>query len=118
MLLDFVADTEAAFAENPTALPAFLPADYIEDARLRIQAYRAVAEVAEKGALATLRGSWRDRFGPLPPPAENLLRLTALKIAAAAKRRSHIETRGEKLMLSRGGDYLLQRGRFHRLSSP
>lgn len=116
--LDFVADTEASFSENRAALPAFLPGGFIEDSRLRIGAYRSVAEVLDREGVASLRASWRDRFGPLPAPAENFLRLTELKLAAAEKRVSLVETRGDKLMLTRRGELWLPKGRFPRLTSP
>ena len=36
--------------------------------------------------LETLRDGWRDRFGLLPEPAANLVRVSELKLLAAARR--------------------------------
>ena len=101
----------------PRSWPSFLPADYIEEPRARIQAYRQIAEVTKSSEVDELQTTWRDRFGPLPPPAENLLASTRLKLLAAARRVQQIEVRGEKVMVTRGGDYVIVGGKFPRLTS-
>ncbi len=132
--LDFIASNEAEFhartaaitAESQPAtadpglggvLPAYLPANFIEDARLRMQAYRHLAEVTRYEQVKDLKAAWRDRFGQVPQAAEHLLTLAELKIGAAAKRLAAVETQEGKLMLTRRGDYILLDGRFPRLTS-
>ncbi len=97
--------------------PAFLPAAYISEPRTRIQAYRKLSEVSSNEQLDQLRKSWRDRFGPVPETVENLLVMTAIKLAAAARKFVVVEVREGKLMLTRGGDYILINGKFPRLTS-
>ena len=139
--LDFVATTEADFrrqareqevepVKTPVDLepvelplqtdewwPAFLPAGYIEEPKLRIQAYRQLAGITRTEELEALRESWRDRFGKLPQPVDNLLELTGLKLLAASRRVQQIEVKGPKVMLTRGGDFVLVAGKFPRLTS-
>ena len=98
--------------------PAYLPSDYIEDSTLRVQAYRQLAAIVEEADADELQKSWRDRFGPLPPPAENLLSLSRLKVAAAGRKIEQLEVRGDKVMATRGGQYVQFSGRFPRLTSP
>ena len=121
MRLDFVATSEAEFAGRAAAAevawPAYLPAAYIEEPRLRIQAYRQLAGVAREDELKTLRETWRDRFGRLPEAAENLLALTQLKLLAARRKVQQVEVRGEKIMSTRAGELLLSGGKFPRLTS-
>lgn len=95
--------------------PAFLPVSYIEDSQTRIQAYRKLAEVTTGQQLEALERIWRDRFGPLPDAAENLVILTAIRIAAAKRKITRVETKERKLMLTRGGDYILIAGKFPRI---
>ena len=100
--------------------PAFLPSSYIEEPRLRIQAYRQLAGVLTRirGGGRPPRNAWRDRFGRLPEAAENLLALHALaSLLAASRRLQQVELRGGKLMLTRGADFVLVNGRFPRLTS-
>ncbi|HEU4531482.1 MAG TPA: transcription-repair coupling factor [Steroidobacteraceae bacterium] len=63
-------------------LPALLPEDYVADVHLRLTLYKRIASAADAQALEDLQVEMVDRFGPLPPPARNLYRLTGLKLAA------------------------------------
>ena len=107
----------SAFRLPPSQAPAFLPAAYIAESQPRIQAYRRLAEVTTQEQLDALRKTWRDRFGPLPEAAENLHAMTEIKLAAAARKITIVEAREGKLMLTRGGDYILIGGKFPRLSA-
>ncbi len=122
--VDFVITREADFkerrfstAEAPLLAPAFLPASYIAEAQPRIQAYRRLAEVNSQEQLDALRKTWRDRFGLLPAAAENLLIMSEIKLAAAARKITQVEAREGKLILTRGGEYVQIGGKFPRLSA-
>ena len=116
--LDFVATNEADWFKYPdAAAPAFIPSSYISEPQTRIQAYRALAEAATHEQLERLRGVWRDRFGRPPEAVENLFVLGAARLVAAGRKITRIEVRERKLMLTRGGDYLLIGGKFPRLAS-
>jgi transcription-repair coupling factor (superfamily II helicase) len=83
------AGVEAALAETPEeggaelelGLRAYLPEDWIPDARTRLEIHRALAAIrgAEDEARATEMLS--DRFGRVPQEAQNLLRSLRLKSA-------------------------------------
>ncbi len=113
--LDFVAINEAETIAGDTLVPAFLPHAYIHDTTLRIQAYRRLAEVTATDQLNQLRKEWRDRFGAFPSAVKNLITLTEIKLAAARKQISRVETKGDKLMLTRQRDFILVAGKFPRL---
>jgi transcription-repair coupling factor (superfamily II helicase) len=99
-------------------VPAFVPLSYIADTGLRIKAYRQLAEITTLEQLEQLQRDWRDRFGPLPPPVDNLFLLAQIKLAAATASISRVEVRERKLMLTRGGDLILVDGKFPRLVAP
>jgi transcription-repair coupling factor (superfamily II helicase) len=61
---------------------AHLPADYIDDEGLRLEAYKRVASVRDSAGVKAARAELVDRFGPLPEPAERLLAVAALRAAA------------------------------------
>jgi transcription-repair coupling factor (superfamily II helicase) len=106
-------------AERPSAIPralASFPAAYVAEPRHRIDIYRKLAQAADPAALRGLKNELRDRFGPLPPPAELLLKATELKMIAADRNVTVIETKGDKLMLTRNHDYLMVSGKFPRLT--
>ncbi|PYI91236.1 MAG: transcription-repair coupling factor, partial [Verrucomicrobia bacterium] len=118
--LDFVATNEAEFvrADSDTWVSAFLPRIYVSDTTLRIQAYRRLAEVTTQEQLDQLIKEWRDRFGIFPGPVENLITLTQIKLAAAKAQITRVETREDKVMLTRRGDFILVAGKFPRLVAP
>ena len=117
--LDFVATNEAEYLMNKSdeLAPAFLPVSYIEQPQTRIQAYKKLAEAGSQQQIDQLRKAWRDRFGPLPAAVENLLLLSEMKLAAASRKIAKLEVKERKLMLTRGGDFVLIGGKFPRLSS-
>jgi len=95
--------------------PAFLPLDYIGDSRQRIDVYRRLAQATTRAALDDLKRELRDRFGK-PPAAVNLLILVAeMKLVAAAKLVTLMETENNALKLMRNSDYITLGGRFPRL---
>jgi transcription-repair coupling factor (superfamily II helicase) len=114
---DFVTTREADYRASGEHAPAFLPSSYIAESQPRIQAYRRLAEVAAQEQLDALRKTWRDRFGPLPEAAENLLTMTEIKLAAGARKITQVEAREGKLILTRGGEYVQIGGKFPRLSA-
>ena len=96
---------------------AYIPTAYLPEAKLRIEAHRALAAASDLAALEGLSKSWRDRFGPLPSEVISLLMTERIRRAAAAKGITRVETRGERLMLTRSGDFLLLGHRFPRLTA-
>jgi transcription-repair coupling factor (superfamily II helicase) len=110
-------DTPAGAEPKPfsTAVAAF-PISYIAQAQHRIDIYRKLAQAADAAALRELKNELRDRFGPLPPSAELLLKASELKLIAAEKNVTLIETKGDKLMLTRNNDYIMMDGKFPRLT--
>jgi transcription-repair coupling factor (superfamily II helicase) len=81
---DFRADgtVEAEFADVKVDLPidANLPVEYLPGERLRLEAYRALASAATDAAIDAVRAELVDRYGPIPPPVENLLAVARFKV--------------------------------------
>ena len=119
MHVDFLCLSEAQYLEigDERMAPAFLPTNYIEDARLRISAYRALGEVTTRKELDQLERDWRDKFGPFPVAVENLLLCAGIKLAAANATITEIEIKDRKLMLTRKGQHMLLSGKFPRLTA-
>jgi transcription-repair coupling factor (superfamily II helicase) len=121
---DFVVTNETAWlkqAKKPAAtpqLPAFLPSSWLGETRLRISAYRELAEAGTEKSVDALERSWQDRFGRLPEPATNLLQVARIKAIAASADVTSVEIQGQRLMLQRNNEYILLEGRrFPRLDA-
>ncbi len=124
--LDFL---DVGAAEQPATAPpppsagaparrpvAGLPETYIPEPQHRVEIFRRLAGCTALPELEALRAELRDRFGPLPRSVALLLEVTALKLLAAGRGVTRLETREDKLLLERGGDYVMVGGRFPRLN--
>jgi transcription-repair coupling factor (superfamily II helicase) len=98
-------------------LPCYLPPGWLGETRLRVTAYRELAECQSEASLMQLAERWADRFGRLPAEALNLVDVSRLRLLAGAKGVQSIEIKGQRLMLQRNGDYIMLEGRrFPRLT--
>jgi len=107
---------ERAEEENtcPVA-PSYIPLDYINEPRQRIDVYRRLAQADSREALKVLREEIVDRFGPLPEAMEHLLIVSELKVIAAGKGITSIAADKDRLKLRRNDDYISLAGKFPRL---
>lgn len=116
---DFIINSETQFAAKSRKdyLGAFLPREYISDAALRISAYKDLAAVRTLKEADNLLRAWEDRFGPAPETVRHLLDSHKIKILASHANISMVEISGQRLMLTRNGDFILLSNKFPRLAS-
>jgi transcription-repair coupling factor (superfamily II helicase) len=81
-------------------IPALLPDDYVPDVHLRLILYKRISGCASADELRELQVELIDRFGLLPEPAKNLMRIAAIKKRAAS-------LGIEKIDAADGGGYLV-----------
>ncbi len=62
--------------------PILIPDDYVPDLDLRMGLYRRLNEVEDKAGLEAFAAELIDRFGTLPEPTANLIRLIEIKLNA------------------------------------
>jgi transcription-repair coupling factor (superfamily II helicase) len=79
---DFKGDKTAELAEVKIDLPvdAHIPHDYVDGERLRLAAYRALAEAVSEADVEAVREELADRYGPLPEPVANLVEVAKLRV--------------------------------------
>ncbi len=105
-------------AIDPSApIPAFLSADFIDETKLRVHAYREIAECLTEKELDGLEKSWRDRFGRFPDAVRHLFTMTRIKVRASAKKISLVELNGQRLTLIRNKQPITVDNRHPRLKS-
>ena len=63
-------------------VPALIPEDYLPDVHTRLILYKRIASAINEDGLKELQVEMIDRFGLLPEPSKNLIRLTLLKLQA------------------------------------
>jgi transcription-repair coupling factor (superfamily II helicase) len=69
----------------------FLPEDYVSEINQRLALYKRLAGAHTEAEVADLRAELADRFGPLPAPAEQLLDIVPIRVAARSLAVERIE---------------------------
>jgi transcription-repair coupling factor (superfamily II helicase) len=76
---------------------AYLPAAFIPFEAAKIDVHRRIVAARAPGELRAIRDELGDRFGPLPPEAENLLALQRARIELRLAGAESVELRGGRL---------------------
>uniref|UniRef100_A0ACD5GS67 TRCF domain-containing protein n=1 Tax=Desertifilum tharense IPPAS B-1220 TaxID=1781255 RepID=A0ACD5GS67_9CYAN len=77
-------------------LTAFIPYDYIPDLDQKMSAYRLVAAADSQDELSLIAAEWSDRYGTIPKPAQQLIRVMELKLVAKSLGFSRIKPEGKQ----------------------
>lgn len=75
-------DASANQTEIELRIPALLPDDYIADVNQRLSLYKQLASCQSKDAIDEFQVECIDRFGLLPLPAKQLIKVAELKLIA------------------------------------
>lgn len=97
---------------------ATLPAEYISDVRVRIDAFRRLAMAGTPDEVRVVAESMEDRFGKLPPEAKAFCAIAELRCIAEAHGIVELETEAGAIRARRRrGDFVKIGVNFPRLSS-
>jgi transcription-repair coupling factor (superfamily II helicase) len=80
--------------------PAHLPEGFVPDDEVKLDIYRRLARATSSGEIDELRAEMRERFGPLPEEAENLLYMARLRVLGASMGLQHVLIRGDEARLT------------------
>jgi len=80
--------------------PIMIPEDYVPDLTVRMALYRRMNDAEEQGAVEALAAEMIDRFGPLPEPTANLLKLIEIKRQAIEANVSKIDVGAKGALVS------------------
>jgi transcription-repair coupling factor (superfamily II helicase) len=73
---------EHRHVEVSLPVSAYLPPDYVPEGRPKIDMYRKLSSASSLDSLSDLKDEFRDRFGPLPVPAERLFQIREIQLLA------------------------------------
>ena len=79
---------------------AYIPAEYMEDEGTKIDFYQRINSARDKEDMDALREELVDRFGDLPDPLENLLRIGAIKAMAKAAKVNGVTQEPKQIKIS------------------
>jgi transcription-repair coupling factor (superfamily II helicase) len=80
--------------------PAYLPDDYIEAQDAKLDVYKRLARFETAEEIEALRAELRDRFGPLPAPAEAMLGMALLRVVGGTLGIEGILVRGDEARIT------------------
>ena len=99
-----LAGTAADEAPEPVRMDlpvdAYVPGDYVPYEAAKIDVHRRVAGAREVADLIVLREELEDRFGPVPEPLENLIRLQDARIKLGRAGARSVDFAGGKLAVA------------------
>ncbi len=100
---------------------ANIPIYYLDEARLRIEAYRQLAMAEDVEEIGEIEDSLVDRYGKFPKEVGALIQVSKVRTLAEEKGIDLVETQGNKLKCRLAGskqdDFLMIGHRFPRLES-
>ena len=80
---------EETWSPNITiGAPVTIPEDYVADLTLRLSLYRRLSTMDTDDEIETFAAEMIDRFGPMPPEVQQLMKLMSIK---ALCRKAHVE---------------------------
>ena len=80
-----------------------LPYDYIEEDVQRLSFLKRFAEAQDVRVVRALAAEMKDRFGPLPPEAEEYVRIARLRVLCANAGYEHIDVKGTRAVFYKAG---------------
>jgi transcription-repair coupling factor (superfamily II helicase) len=89
-------------AQLNLGLPAFIPADYVPEAVVRINLYARLQRLQKTEDIEDFADELEDRFGEPPEPVQSLLALTSLAFEAASLGITRIDAGPKALALTPG----------------
>ncbi|MFN2615973.1 MAG: transcription-repair coupling factor [Thermoleophilaceae bacterium] len=99
-----LAGDSAEAAPEPVRLDvpvdAYVPADYVPYEAAKIEVHRRIAGAREVADLILLREELEDRFGPVPAPLENLIRLQDARIKLGRAGARSVDFAGGRLSVA------------------
>jgi transcription-repair coupling factor (superfamily II helicase) len=72
-------DTSGLSPQITVEAPIMIPEDYVPDLAVRMALYRRLNDAEDQAEIEALSAEMIDRFGPLPEPTANLVRLIEIK---------------------------------------
>jgi len=93
---------EGEVKQSPTIslrLAAHIPEDYVSSLSTRLSLYHRLARVEDIEGVDDLAQEFKDRFGPMPCPVENLLYMVKIKVLATRAEVSSVATQGRHIVI-------------------
>ncbi len=105
MLSEAVQELRGAVVEEEVepeihlGISAFIPSSYMPDENQRLVFYRRLAQAHSVEELQALAAELEDRYGPIPPPVDSLLRVMDLRRVLKLHKVQRLKVAGDRVHL-------------------
>jgi transcription-repair coupling factor (superfamily II helicase) len=123
LLKEAVAELKGEKTEEKTEvkmdidLEMYFPDDYIPFSQQKVELYQRLAQAENQEEIIDLRSEVIDRFGKMPPEAENLFEMAEIKLLASQLKLSRLVFRNNKLKIVYSNGYLPSKKQIANLSA-
>jgi transcription-repair coupling factor (superfamily II helicase) len=80
-------------------LDAHIPEEYVPNLNTRLSLYHRLARMEHIEELEDMTREFKDRFGPLPQPVDNLVYIMKIKVLAAGAEVNSVSTQGRQIVI-------------------
>jgi transcription-repair coupling factor (superfamily II helicase) len=80
-------------------LDAHIPEEYVPNLNTRLSLYHRLARMEHIEEAEDMTREFKDRFGPLPQPVDNLLYIMKIKILATRAKVNSVSTQGKQIVI-------------------
>jgi len=94
-----IAGEEKELPSIALPLAAHIPEEYVPNLNTRLSLYHRLARVEHVEELEDMAREFKDRFGALPRPVENLLYIVKIKVLATRAEVSSVSTQGRQIVI-------------------
>ena len=98
-LRDEVQEEEEIVTELNIPLNAFIPDSYMGDENVKLLTYKRLSKIRDEDEIPSMEEELRDRYGEIPEPLQNLLRIIGLRIFLSCLRVKRLEMAGSQVVL-------------------
>jgi transcription-repair coupling factor (superfamily II helicase) len=89
-------------ADVSVDMPSYLPDDYVTSQDAKLDIYRRLTHMTETAEIEALKAELRDRFGPIPTPAETFFSVALLRVLGGAAQIESMLLRGNEARITFG----------------
>jgi len=94
-----VQEEEEIVTELNIPLNAFIPDSYMGDENVKLLTYKRLSKIRDEDEIPSMEEELRDRYGEIPEPLQNLLRIIGLRIFLSRLRVKRLEMAGSQVVL-------------------
>jgi transcription-repair coupling factor (superfamily II helicase) len=98
-LRDEGTEEEETLTEMNIPVNAFIPDFYIGDENVKLLTYKRLSKIRDEEELSGMEEELRDRYGEIPEPLSNLLRIIGLRIFLSRLKVRRLESSGNQIVL-------------------